>query len=123
MLLKNAPIQVRPWVAQHACARLAMGLRVAAFGVGLFLATAIPAAAQQPGSTIQNPPGQVPSGDGNARPDESLSDRLSRSQGVITPPSGVDPGIQVPAPEPDPKTTPVIPAPGTPGGDPNVQPK
>lgn len=43
--------------------------------------------------------------------------------GVVTPPRGVDPGIQAPVPNPDPHTTPVIPPPGSPGGDPNVQPK
>jgi hypothetical protein len=35
----------------------------------------------------------------------------------------VDPGIHAPAPNPDPGTTRVIPPPGTPGGDPRVQPR
>jgi hypothetical protein len=43
--------------------------------------------------------------------------------GVIKPPAGLDPQIQAPVPNPHPNTTPVIPPPGTPGGDPNVQPK
>jgi hypothetical protein len=43
--------------------------------------------------------------------------------GVIRPPAGVDPGIHAPALNPDPGTTPVIPPPGTPGGDPRVQPR
>jgi len=43
--------------------------------------------------------------------------------GVIRPPAGVDPGIQAPAPVPAPGTTPVIPPPGTPGGDMRVQPR
>ena len=43
--------------------------------------------------------------------------------GVIRPPAGVDPGIRAPAPNPNPGTTPVIPPPGTPGGDPRVQPR
>jgi multidrug efflux pump subunit AcrA (membrane-fusion protein) len=46
----------------------------------------------------------------------TLSDRLRDSRGVITPPAGVDPGIRVPAPVPNPGTTPVIPPPGAPGG-------
>jgi hypothetical protein len=57
------------------------------------------------------------------RPGETLSERLDRNSGVIHLPAGVDPGIAVPAPNPDPHTTPVIPPPGTPGGDPSVQPK
>jgi hypothetical protein len=57
----------------------------------------------------------------------SLSDQLNRSKGVITPPAAVsnaDPGIVKPPPDTGTTTTmPVIPPPGTPGGDPNVQPK
>lgn len=43
--------------------------------------------------------------------------------GVIRPPAGVDPGIQAPALIPNPDTMPVIPPPGTPGGDPRVEPR
>jgi len=50
-----------------------------------------------------------------------LSDKLAQSKGVICPPSGVDREMQV-AP-PDGGRLKVIPPPGTPGGDPNVQPK
>ena len=57
----------------------------------------------------------------------SLSDQLNRSKGVITPPAAVsnaDPGIVKPPPDTGTTTTmPMIPPPGTPGGDPNVQPK
>jgi hypothetical protein len=51
----------------------------------------------------------------------SLSEQLSESKGVICPPSGVDPGIAVPPVGGG--RMPVIPPPGTPGGDPNVVPK
>lgn len=53
--------------------------------------------------------------------DKSLSQKLAQSNGVICPPSTVDPGIRKPAPPGGPM--PVIPPPGAPGGDPNVQPK
>ena len=54
----------------------------------------------------------------------SLSDRLARSGGVIAPADpGVDPGIVRPTPDTGEATMPVIPPPGTPGGDPDVQPK
>jgi len=46
----------------------------------------------------------------------TLSDQLKNSRGVIAPPGNVDPDIRVPAPVPNPGTTPVIPPPGTPGG-------
>ncbi|MBB5046842.1 hypothetical protein HNR60_001591 [Rhodopseudomonas rhenobacensis] len=52
---------------------------------------------------------------------EPLGDKLARSDGVLCPPSGVDPEIR--APTPDVGKTPVIPPPGSPGGDPSVRPK
>jgi hypothetical protein len=52
---------------------------------------------------------------------EPLADRLAKSNGVLCPPSGVDPEIR--APTPDSGNMPVIRPPGSPGGNPNVQPK
>jgi len=57
------------------------------------------------------------------QPSESLSERLSESEGVIRPPEGVDPDIKVPAPVPNPGTTIVIPPPGTPGNPDQSKPK
>jgi hypothetical protein len=51
----------------------------------------------------------------------NLSEQLSRSKGVLCPPAGVDPGISAPALGGG--VTPVIPPPGTAGGDPNIVPK
>ncbi len=65
----------------------------------------------RPGETV----GQAPS---DSAP---LSDRLAAGNGVLCPPSGVDPEIR--APTPDVGKTPVIPPPGSPGGDKSVQPK
>src|SRR3954452_17273931 len=56
----------------------------------------------------------------------SQSERLDRSKGVIVPPASntnTEPGPVKPAPSPGAGSMPVIPPPGTPGGDPNVQPK
>src|SRR5712672_871982 len=52
---------------------------------------------------------------------EPFGDKLARSDGVLCPPPGVDPEIR--APTPDAGNTPVIPPPGSPGGDPNLRPK
>jgi hypothetical protein len=52
---------------------------------------------------------------------QDLSDKLSQTNGVICPPSNVDPAMKTPAP--DTGKMPVIPPPGSPGGNPNVQPK
>jgi hypothetical protein len=51
---------------------------------------------------------------------KSMSDKLDQGGGVICPPN-VDPGMKTPAPETG--KMPVIPPPGSPGGDPNVHPK
>jgi hypothetical protein len=57
-----------------------------------------------------------------AESSDNLSERLNRSGGVIKPPENVDPGLQKKPPD-DSGKMPVIPPPGTPGGDPNVKPK
>ncbi len=56
--------------------------------------------------------------DGDKR---SLSDKLARSGGVICPPKHVDPEIRQPTPPTG--AMPVIPPPGSPGGDQSIQPK
>jgi hypothetical protein len=50
----------------------------------------------------------------------NLSDKLAQSDGVLCPPN-VDPDIK--APTPDVGKMPVIPPPGSPGGNPDVRPK
>ena len=52
---------------------------------------------------------------------EALGDKLAKSNGVLCPPADIDPEMR--APTPDTGNTPVIPPPGSPGGNPNVQPK
>ncbi|HXH44844.1 MAG TPA: hypothetical protein VNK51_13460 [Bradyrhizobium sp.] len=53
---------------------------------------------------------------------EPLGEKLAKTDGVLCPPSGVDPDMHAPAPSTG-ANTPVIPPPGSPGGDPNVRPK
>jgi hypothetical protein len=53
---------------------------------------------------------------------EPLGDKLARSDGTLCPPSGVDPEIRAPTPSETGKM-PVIPPPGSPGGDPSLRPK
>lgn len=69
-----------------------------------------------------------PAREGRLGPDAGETSRRGRGAapppaGVVRPPAGIDPGIGAPAPMPNPRTTPVIPPPGTPGGDPRVQPR
>ncbi len=54
--------------------------------------------------------------------DPNLSGRLSQQKGTITPPN-VDPGMAITPPRNLAGTTPVIPPPGSPGGNGSVIPK
>ncbi|HUZ67624.1 MAG TPA: hypothetical protein VMU56_08170 [Beijerinckiaceae bacterium] len=70
-------------------------------------------------------PGRVspPHSGAPAKAGRSLSDTLSKSNGVIKPPVGVDRKMNRPAPVPHPNSTPVIPPPGSPGAKSQAQPK
>ena len=93
----------------------------------LLLCTVIAASAQDRPSAV-DPKGCAPherlQTDGKA-PDgktgDTLSDKLARSKGVICPPAGVDRDIHVTPPGGG--ELKIIPPPGTPGGDPRVEPK
>jgi hypothetical protein len=63
----------------------------------------------------------APEGTTTGQRSEPLSDKLAKSDGVLCPPPGLDPEIH--APTPDAGNMPVIPPPGSPGGNPNVRPK
>jgi hypothetical protein len=77
----------------------------------------------------ENPPAQstaCPPGERAEAPTvgsgkEPLSDKLAQSKGVLCPPAGVDPEMQVKPPAGG--SLKIIPPPGTPGGDRSVQPK
>jgi hypothetical protein len=74
--------------------------------------------------TAPEPKRSPPAGDSATQPPAgNPSERLDRSRGVITPGRDVDPKMQITPPDPGPTSTPVIPPPGSPGGNPNVIPK
>jgi hypothetical protein len=98
-----------------------------AFGGALLAGTALAQDAGRPGAAPdapKSPPTLLPlppdQGEGSG---SSMSERLSKSQGVIRPPQEVDPAIKQEPPPTGPNSMPVIPPPGTPGGDPSVKPK
>jgi hypothetical protein len=105
--------------------------RYAAISAALWLLGAGAAAAQpapsQPGPTNPNSAAQAPCAPGaggtvgSGESNQSLSDKLADSHGVICPPEDVDPDIQKPAPGGG--RMKVIPPPGGPGGDQNTIPK
>jgi hypothetical protein len=82
-----------------------------AFAVALTLSVNAPAQAQAP-----DPKGCTP----QERSNGTLSSQLDKSNGVMCPPD-VDPAMKAPTPSTGDKS--VIAPPGTPGGDPSVQPK
>jgi hypothetical protein len=90
----------------------------------LLLAGALPCAAQNaraPGAPVPQTRDQNACSQSRRAPsDQSLSQRLEQTDGVICPPE-VDPDINAPTPQGG--KMPVIPPPGSPGGDPNVRPK
>jgi hypothetical protein len=103
-------------------------------------ATIVAAGAQSEDGTRNAPPDKIQPrtarpGDGTTQPQQqpnsgssqapgSLSDQLRRSGGVLTPPNeGASRTPVIPPPNEGSSSTPVIPPPGTPGGNPDIQPK
>jgi hypothetical protein len=77
-----------------------------------------------PPNASQPPPEQIAPRDGapGTAGRGNLNDRLSQRQGTLQP-RAIDPGIHAPLPPNSQDTMPVIPPPGTPGGNRNVVPK
>ena len=102
-------------------------LALALTGALLAGATAAQTADERPGPPA-NPPKSPPTmlpllpeeGQGSG---SSMSDRLSKSHGVIRPPRKIDPAMKREVPPTGPNSMPVIPPPGTQGGDGSVTPK
>jgi hypothetical protein len=85
-------------------------------------APAAPGRANDCAPTSSTPHGNIaPQGTTVGQGNEPLGDKLARSDGVLCPPAGVDPAMR--APTPDSGNMPVLPPPGSPGGDPSVRPK
>ncbi len=99
--------------------------RVAAvIGLAMTIGWLLPASAFSADPTPQAPPEAVPQagqspGSGSSEPP---GDRLERSNGVIRPPTGVDPGLTQPPPQTG-SRTPIIRPPGTSGGGSEINPK
>lgn len=102
---------------------LLLGLLPGLFALGLMV---LSAAAQNAPATDPKScaPGERLQADGTNPPQvkdgEPLSDKLARTGGVLCPPNV---GTDMRAPAPGGGKTPVIPPPGSPGGDQSVQPK
>lgn len=113
----DAPAGARPRRGKRrASVLLAAAAAMLAAGVAPFT----PANAQ-----VGTPPSQNSSPLPPAPPEriEPAPPAADGSGGVLRPPLGIDPGIRTTVPNPAPSTTPVIPPPGTPGGDPATRPR
>ncbi|QOZ66333.1 hypothetical protein [Bradyrhizobium arachidis] len=86
--------------------------------------TAPPSPQHAANCTPQDRPNRATAPDGTTtgQAREPLGDKLAKSDGVICPPAGVDPEMHAPAPSTE-GSMPVIPPPGSPGGDQTVRPK
>ena len=122
----------RPWHGMPAL--VALGLPLLAAGVVLAAEPQSPAPCPpgsqdvdcQPAPRSATPPDAEPTPDGRSgstAADPDLSDTLSQSRGIVTPPPTGDTEIRRPVPSEGAGKTPVIPPPGAPGGDPTVVPK
>ena len=115
-----------------------MRMKIASLLIALFafadtaVAQAPPTVSSSPAPTAMPPPSpnsptcsphNIPAQNGTAAGEQKqpLGEKLAKSDGVLCPPAGVDPEIRAPTPEGG--NTPVIPPPGSPGGDPTVRPK
>ncbi len=75
------------------------------------------------GSSDQTAPQKVPEASQDQKPGQTLSGQLKQSDGVIHPHPSADTEAVRPTPPTGPNSTPVIPPPGSPGGDQTVRPK
>ena len=106
---------------EHRLVLAVAGVAIGLSTTGIRAQTPLPNA-PTPDSSTPADPRQDPRATGStARPGESLSDRLERTEGVIRPPGDITPDNTIRPP--DPGTTPVIPPPGSPGGNTRVEPK
>jgi hypothetical protein len=78
---------------------------------------------EQPRGPVPQAPAPTDKGPNDKAGSDSLSGQLSRSGGVIRPPAEIDKRMEAPTPDPGARSTPVIPPPGAPGGNPDIKPK
>lgn len=81
----------------------------------------VPQGPDHPGSACPPGTGANPPTIGKQDTSKPLSDQLAESKGVICPPAGIDPDMRQAPPEGG--AMKVIPPPGSPGGNPSIQPK
>lgn len=91
-------------------------------GFALLTASAV-SLAQTPGPKSPDAHNPAAEQQAPAKPDEPLSEKLDKNEGVLVPPSGVDPKIHIDPPAETGDRMPVIVPPGEPGGNQQIQPK
>ena len=101
---------------------------IAGVALACTLSSSVMAQSSAPAQTVPNTPAPSTTVPEKVAPDSTgsttnLSDKLNRTDGVITPPAGVDSGMATRAPAANTGSMPVITPPGEPGGNQSVQPK
>lgn len=83
----------------------------------------VPAPTAPPNAPSPPPERIAPAGKDMHAGSGTLSGRLAQQRGTLQPPRGIDPGMTVSPPAQAQGTMPVIPPPGSPGGNQQVAPK
>jgi hypothetical protein len=98
-------------------------LRTTALLVGITMGSAAIGATELSAASPNTPESTAPQGKDAPGPDDGTNAPPAENKGVIPPPPTGDTGIQTQVPDPNAGTPQeVIPPPGTPGGNPNVEP-
>jgi hypothetical protein len=102
--------------------------RATRFILSLATAVAWTLAAQAQTTTPPPVPATPPAPDAKTVPPEQIAPPVGQQTkrdppSMIHPPAAIDPAIVKPTPPVAPQSMPVLPPPGTPGGNPSVQPK
>ena len=111
-----------PEIHARASRAAALGLLAALAAGPAFVG---PARAQSSGDTgaPTSRGGTIPTKPDSPVNRKPLGDALSETHGTIEPRGDVDPHMPAPTPPPTVSRMPVVPPPGSPGGDPTIQPK
>lgn len=101
---------------------------IAGVALACTLSSSVMAQSSAPAQTVPNMPAPSTTVPEKVGPDATgsttnLSEKLNRTDGVITPPAGIDSGMATRAPAANTGTMPVITPPGEPGGNQAIQPK
>jgi hypothetical protein len=121
LLAQGTKVYKCPISIHHCCGLIAAAVLLLLLPMGLCLAqTTLAPQMDDPKACSNDQRLRLGNGQPRDPSNKTLSEKLDRTEGVLCPPN-VDPGIRAPTPEVG--KMPIIPPPGSPGGEPTVRPK